>query len=143
MLMQKLQADQLSGMKSGEKQKVETLRYILAQIKNKEIEKRTELSDDEILGILKKIAKELKESIEAFQKGNREDLASQSQNQYDILLTYLPAELTDEELQKEINRIIEENKELYQKNAKAIIGICMKELRNKADSARIMKFIPS
>lgn len=66
MLKQKLQDDQLQALKSGQKEKLSVVRYILAQIKNKEIEKQSELSDEDVVGVLKKIAKELRESVEAF-----------------------------------------------------------------------------
>lgn len=138
MIKQKLQDDQVAALKSGEKDKLLVLRYILAQIQNKEIEKRTDLTDDEVISVLKKIAKELKESVGSFEKGGRTDLVSEYKKQLDILTPYLPQELSDEELTKAINELIEKNKDVYEKNPKAIIGICMKFLRSKADSSRIL-----
>lgn len=141
MLKEKLQKDQLSALKSGDKSKLETLRYILAQIKNKEIDKKADLTDEEVVDILRKQSKELQESIDAFKKGNRPDLIEQSEKQKQIVASYLPVELSDETLAQEIKKIIDANKELYNKNPKAIIGICMKELKTKADSSRIMKVL--
>ncbi len=141
MLTQKLQDDQVQALKSGDKDRLSVLRYILAQIKNKEIDKQADLSDDDAIGVLKKIAKELKESIMAFEKGGRKDLVSEYKKQLDILTPYLPKEMSDEELTKAIDELIEKNKELYEKNPKAIIGICMKELRSKADSSRILAIL--
>lgn len=141
MLKEKLQKDQLSALKSGDKSKLETLRYILAQIKNKEIDKKADLTDEEVVDILRKQSKELQESIDAFKKGNRPDLIEQSEKQKQIVASYLPVELSDETLAQEIKKIIDANKELYNKNPKAIIGICMKELKTKADSSHIMKVL--
>ncbi len=141
MLKEKLQDDQIRALKSGNKEIVSVLRYILAQIKNKEIEKRADLTDDDMVSVLKKIAKELRESIEAFEKGGRRDLVDEYKKQLEIVLPYLPAELSDEELTKTIDELIEKNKELYEKNPKAIIGICMKELKLKADSSRILAIL--
>lgn len=141
MLKEKLQKDQLSALKSGDKSKLETLRYILAQIKNKEIDKKADLTDEEVVDILRKQSKELQESIDAFKKGNRPDIIEQSEKQKQIVASYLPVELSDETLAQEIKKIIDANKELYNKNPKAIIGICMKELKTKADSSRIMKVL--
>ena len=73
MLKEKLQSDQIQALKSGDKDKLSALRYILAQIKNKEIEKMADITDDDVVIVLKKIAKELRESIEAFEKGGRKD----------------------------------------------------------------------
>lgn len=141
MVKQKIIQDQILAMKQRDQNKVTTLRYILAQLKNKEIDKKGELSDEEELIILRKIAKELKESIDAFTKGKREDLIAQYESQLKLLETYLPAEISDEELKKEIEKIIVENKAVYDKNPKAIIGIAMKQLKNKADPSRIMNFL--
>ena len=128
-------------MKQRDQNKVTTLRYILAQLKNKEIDKKGELSNEEELVILRKIGKELKESIDAFRKGKREDLIAQYESQLKLLGTYLPQEISDEELKKEVEKIIAENKEVYDKNPKALIGIAMKQLKNKADPSRILKLL--
>lgn len=143
MLRQKLQQDQITALKSGDKSRLEVLRFVIAQVKNKEIEKKTELNDEETLGVLKKFAKELKESIDAFEKGGRKDLVEANKKQLEIVAQYLPAEITDEELKKEIEKIIADNKAVYDQNPKAIIGICMKLLKSKADPSRIMKMLSS
>src|SRR3990167_9681072 len=104
MLRQKLQDDQVIALKSGDKTKLEILRFILAQIKNKEIDKNPpaggELNDEETLVVIKKVTKELKESIEAFEKGGRKDLSDDSKKQLKIVSVYLPAEISDEELKQ-------------------------------------------
>ena len=141
MIKQKLQVEQLVALKTGNQEKLTTLRYILAQIQNKEIEKKADLTDEEIIAVLKKIAKELKESIAAFEKGGRKDLVEQYAKQLDIVSPYLPKEISDEELTNAVKELIEKNKELSEKNSKAIIGVCMKELRSKADPSRILQVL--
>ncbi len=93
MLKKNIRDDQQQALKNHDDKKLEILRYILAQIQNKEIEKKEELSDEETIAILKKIAKELKESIESSQKANRQELVNQYQNQLSIVKSYLPKEL--------------------------------------------------
>ena len=139
MLRQKLQDDQIIALKSGDKTKLEILRFILSQIKNKEIDKKSELTDEETFVVFKKVTKELKESIEAFEKGGRKDLSEDSKKQLEIVSVYLPAEISDEELYEEIEKVIKENQVVFDKNKKSIIGICMKQLKSKADPGRIMK----
>ncbi|KKP59282.1 MAG: hypothetical protein UR54_C0029G0003 [Candidatus Roizmanbacteria bacterium GW2011_GWA2_34_18] len=143
MLRQKLQDDQVIALKSGDKTKLEILRFILAQIKNKEIDKNPpaggELNDEETLVVIKKVTKELKESIEAFEKGGRKDLSDDSKKQLEIVSVYLPAEISDEQLKGEVQKIIKENQAIFNNNPKAIIGICMKQLKSKVDPGRIMK----
>ena len=138
MLYEQLQAEQITALKSKDTLKLQTIRGIIAQIKNKEIEKRTPLNEDEVLSVIKKTKKELLESIESFTKGGRADLTEESQKQLAIVNAYLPPELSDEDLQKAVASLIENNNEAIAKNPKAIIGICMKELKNKAESSRIL-----
>jgi len=143
MLRKKIQDDQLAALKAGNKDRLNILRFILAQVQNKEIEKNPpaggQLTDEETISVLKKIAKELKESIDAFEKGGRDDLVADSKKQLEVVSSYLPPEISDEKLKKEIEKIIAENKQVSEANPKAIIGICMKALKSKADPSRIMK----
>jgi len=139
MLRQKLQDDSILALKAGNKTRLSVLRFILAQVKNKEIDKQSELNDEETMVVLRKVIKELKESVEAFEKGGRKELLEDSKKQLEIALVYLPAEIGDDELKKEIERVIKENQAVFDNNQKAIIGICMKQLKSKADPGRIMK----
>ena len=138
MLYQQLQTEQITALKSQDTLKLQTIRGIIAEIKNREIEKKVPLNEDEVVVVIKKTKKELLESIESFTKGGRSDLTEESQKQLKIVNAYLPPELSDEELQKAVQAPIEGNTEAIAKNPKAIIGICMKELRNKAESSRIL-----
>lgn len=141
MLKDKLQADQLTALKSGDKKTLDVLRFLLAQIKNKEIDKQSDLTDEEAVTLLRKQIKELQESIDAFTKGARPDLVTEYEAQKRVVEQYVPAQMTNEDLASEIKKIVEANQEMYQKNPKTIIGVCMKELKNKADSSRIIKVL--
>lgn len=143
MLTQKIQQDQIVAMKAKDSVKTQTLRFILAQIKNKEVDKQSALTDEETIDVLRKFVRELQESITAFEKGNRTDLAEESKVQLQIVQAYLPPEISDADLEKEIKMLVEKNKAMYEKNPKSIIGICIRELKNKADSSRILKIINS
>jgi len=143
MLRKKLQDELIICLKSGEKDKLSLIRLILSQIKNREIEKKAELNDEEVITIIRKMVKELKESIEAFEKGNRNDLVTEYKKQLTIVSTYLPSEISDEELKAEIEKIIAENKAVFEQNQKKIIGICMGRLKAKVDPSRIMKMLSS
>ncbi len=141
MLGKKLQADQLAALKSGDKSKLDTLRFVLSRVKNKEIEKKDDLNDEEVIQILKKTAKELKESLEMYEKAGRQELVDEHAKQLAVVEAYLPAELSDEVLSKEIEALLAQNETVIKENPKAIIGIVMKELRSKADPGRIMKLL--
>lgn len=139
MLRQKLQDDQLTALKAGDKASLEILRFVIAKIKNQEIEKKDVLNDEEALTVLKKVMRELNESKDAAVKAGRQDLIDQNEKQISIIGHYLPEELSDEDLKQAVQEVLDKNKELFETNKKAIIGLCMKELRSKADGARIMK----
>lgn len=143
MIKQQLQADQIAAMKAKDSVTLQTLRYILAQIKNIEIDKKVELSDEEVINTLRKEVKKLQDSIDSFKKAGREDLATEYQGQKDIIASYLPQELSDEELKSEIQKIVDANKDLFDKNPNALIGICVKELKSKADAGRISATVRS
>ncbi len=141
MLRQKLQDDQIKALKSGDKVSLTVIRFVISQVKNREIEKKSELSDEEVLAVLKKFAKELKESIDAFTKGNRLELVEENKKQLEVVSLYLPKEISDEELAAEMDKILEENKSLVDTNPKAVIGVVMGKLKSKADPGRIMPML--
>jgi len=138
MLYEQLQAEQITALKTKDTLKLQTIRGIIALIKNKEIEKKAPLSEEEVVEMVKKTKKELLESIESFTKGGRADLTEESQKQLAIVNTYLPPELSDADLEQAVKALIASNSEAISKNPKAIIGICMKELKSKAESSRIL-----
>lgn len=137
MLREQLQKDQLVALKSGEKDKLSALRYIVSQIKYREIEKKSELTDEEIVQLVRKQIKELGEANENAKKMNRPDLIEENDKQIAIYKAYLPAEISDEELESEINTIAEVNAAAIAANPKAIIGMAMGQLKSKADPTRI------
>ncbi|PIY71838.1 hypothetical protein COY87_04060 [Candidatus Roizmanbacteria bacterium CG_4_10_14_0_8_um_filter_33_9] len=141
MLRQQIQTELIIALKTKQTNLLNTLRYIVAQIKNKEIDKHSELNDNEIISVLQKIKKELQESIDSYTKGKRKDLISESSEQMKIVLSYLPKELSDEELKAAIQKLIQKNDALFKQNPKLIIGICIKELKTQADPSRIMTIL--
>ena len=141
MIKQKLQADQIMAMKAKDVEKLQTLRYILAQIQNIEIDKHEELSEEETIQVLRKEIKKLGDSIVSFEKANRIDLATEYKTQKDILKLYLPTEISDEDLTNEIKKIISANAELFTKTPNALIGLCVKELKLKANPSRISQAV--
>lgn len=137
MIKQKIQADQIAAMKAKDVERLQTLRYILAQIKNIEIDKHTDLTEEETMQVFRREIKKLDDSIVSFEKANRTDLAAEYKAQKDILSSYLPTELSDEDLAAEVKKIVDANAELFAKTPHALIGVCVKELKQKASSSRI------
>lgn len=143
MIKQKIKTDQLAAMKAGDQARLDILRYILAKIQNQEIAKQKDLSDEEVALVLQKQVKELKESLAAAEKAERQELIAQSNSELAIVSSYLPKQLSDEDLKKQIGKILKQNQDLFQKNPKAIIGICINQLKSKAETSRIISILNS
>jgi len=98
--------DMKSAMKAGEKDRLKVVRLILAAIKQVEVDKRIELDDAAVLSVLDKMVKQRRDSVEQFQKGNRNDLADIELAEIAVLDDYLPEQLSDAELDAMIDAAI-------------------------------------
>lgn len=132
--------DIVNAMKEKDKEKLIVLRMIKGAMQLEEIEKKKELDDIEMTVLLQKQIKTRKDSITEFKKGNREDLISQTQKEIDILKEYMPRELTEEEIKKEVENVFDVVKPQSNKD----MGKIMKELsflKGKADMTVVSKVV--
>lgn len=137
-IKEQLKNDLKAAMIANNAIRRDTIRLINAELKQVEVDKRVELSNDDIISILLKAKKQRLDSIEAYKKANRDDLVKKEEDELNIILEYLPKQLSDDELRLEIKSIIESLnangiKDLGKVMAKA------KPLQTKADGARISK----
>jgi len=107
-LSQRLSDDFKGALKAQDKDRVSVLRMIKAAIKNKEIEKMAPLVDEEIYAVLNSMIRQRKDSIEQFSRGGRDDLVKQEMKELFILQSYLPPQLTEEEVKIIIRDVIVE-----------------------------------
>ena len=105
-LKDRITDDMKSALKAGEKDRLKVVRLVLAAIKQVEIDKRVELDDAGVLSVLDKMVKQRRDSVEQFEKGGRDDLAAIELAEIDVLETYLPEQLTDQELDTLIDAAI-------------------------------------
>ena len=105
-LKARISDDMKSAMKAGDKDRLKVVRLILAAIKQVEVDKRIELDDAAVLGVLEKMVKQRRDSVEQFQKGNRDDLAQIELSEIAVLEDYLPEQLSDDELDAMIDEVI-------------------------------------
>ena len=98
-LREKIDADTKVALKSGEKDKVSTLRMLNAALKNKQIDKRRPLTEEEVIETVRSLIKQRKDSIEQFAKGGRQDLVDKETAEVAVLEMYLPQQLAREELE--------------------------------------------
>lgn len=141
MLRKKIQQELVTALKNRDERKLSTLRLLLSQIKNQEIDTKKELDNVQIIQIVRKQINDLKEANQMFQKGKREDLIKENEMQIAVLKEYLPEELSDEKLEEEIKKIIADNQNLFRQKPKALIGLCIGQLKTKAESQRIINIL--
>ncbi len=98
--------DMKSALKAGDKDRLKVLRLILAAIKQVEVDTREQLDDPGVLGVLEKMVKQRKDSVEQFTKGGRDDLAAIEEAEIEVLETYLPEKMGDAELGALIDEVI-------------------------------------
>lgn len=102
MLKTRIQEDMKQALKAGDKDRLKVVRMLLAAIKQMEVDRRTELDDSGVLGVLEKMVKQRRESVSQFQAGNREDLVDIELAEIAVLETYLPAPLSEVEVDEMI-----------------------------------------
>jgi uncharacterized protein YqeY len=131
-----IEADVRSALKAGEKRRVATLRLLLSALQTEQIHAGRELTEDESLGVIRRAVKQRREAIEQYTGGGRQDLADVEREELAILEKYLPAGLSDSELEAEIRRIVAE-KGL---SSSREVGLVMKDLmaahRGRVDGKR-------
>lgn len=139
-LREKILQDIKEALKKKDKPRLTILRFLQAQIQNKEIEKgKKKLSDEEVILLITAQIKKLKESAVLFKKGKRENLVAQTKAEIEVLKTYLPKQLSDKELKKEVEKIIAQNPSIIQPGP--LIGLAVKTLAGRADNQRIAQMV--
>ena len=137
----KLLSDLVGAMKSQDKETLSVLRMVKGAIQLEEINKKHELSDDEVVALLSKQIKTRKESISEFEKANRVDLIEQTKKEIEILSKYMPEQLGEEEVIKIIDDAFNELKPSSQSDMGKIMGFVTPKLRGKADMSFVSKII--
>ena len=135
----KILKDMVAAMKSQDKLRLSVLRMVKGAIQLEEINKKSELSDDDVIGVLSKQIKTRKESIAEFEKGNRNDLIEQTNLEIAILNEYMPAQLSDDEVDKIINDAFNKVNPTSQSDMGKIMGMITPLLKGKADMSSVSK----
>ena len=139
-LKERITEDIKVAQKSNEPERLGVLRFLLAQIKNREIEKgaqQTGLPDAEVLAVLQKEAKKRREAIELFKQGKREDLAEKEAAELKVLEAYLPAQLT----RADIEKVIDELHKGGLTDLNGLMKAVMQKLAGQADGKLVREII--
>ena len=132
-LQQRLDDDLKGAIKSSDKLKTSVLRMLKAAIKNKQVEKNRELSEEEVISVISTLSKQRRESIELFSKGGREDLADKEKQELLILQAYLPSQLTPDQLDRLIVETIQESSAEGVKDMGKVMRLLMPRIKGAAD----------
>lgn len=135
-LREQLRSDLRDAMRAKDAPRRNTIRMLEAAIKNAEIDKRgAELAETDILAILQRQVKQRRESIEQFERGGRDDLAETERTEIAIIETYLPRQLSREEVTARAKAVVAESGATGPGDRGKVMGILMRELRGEADGA--------
>ena len=140
-LKDRITEDMKGAMRAGEKERRGTIRLILAAIKQREVDERITLDDGQVLAVLEKMIKQRKESIAQFESGGRADLVAKEQAELAVLQVYLPAQMSEAEIDALIAEAVAATGASSIKDMGKVMGIVKAKAQGKADmgavSARI------
>lgn len=140
-MFEKITKDLTEAMKAKDTFRISVLRMLKSALKNEEINKKSPLTDDEVLAIIKKQVKTRKDSMNEYASYNRMDLADSLQKEIDILNEYLPEELSDEELEKIVKETITKVKAESIKQMGMVIKTISSEYGARCDMAKVSKLV--
>ncbi len=140
-LLDRLNDDMKQALKNKEKDRLTVIRMVKAAIQNEAINNRKDLSEEEEIQILMREVKQRKESLQEFNRANREDLVEKVENELDILSVYLPEQLSDGELEKIIIETIQELGALSKKDIGKVMKAVMPKIKGKADGSKVNKLV--
>ena len=134
-LKERIQEDMKHAMRAAEKERLATVRLILAAVKQREVDERIVLDDTQVLSVLDKMVKQRRESITQFEAGNRADLAAKENAELAVISAYLPTQLDAAELDALIQTAIAETGAASIKDMGKVMGIIKTRAQGRADMA--------
>jgi uncharacterized protein YqeY len=136
-LKQRITDDMKNAMRAKDAERLGTIRLLTAAIKQKEVDERIELDDAAVVAIVDKLIKQRKDSIDAFEKAQRQDLADKEQAELKVLQDYLPARLSAQEVQAEVNALVAELAANGPGDMGKVMGAAKARLAGKADMGQV------
>jgi uncharacterized protein len=126
-----------AAMRAGDKPRLGTLRLITAAIKQREVDERIELGDDEVIAVLSKMVKQRRESIGQYQSAGREDLAEQEQREIEIVSEFLPQPLSDAEIDAIIDKAVADTGAQSVRDMGKVMGLVRPQLQGRAEMGEV------
>ena len=136
-LKERITEDMKAAMRARDAQRLGAIRMLTAAIKQKEVDERIELDDAAVIGIVDKLIKQRKDSIEAFEKAGRQDLVDSEAAEIAVLQAYLPARLSREEIAEQVKAIVAETGAKGPGDMGKVMGAAKAKLAGKADMGQV------
>jgi len=144
-LKERITEDMKASMRSGDKERLAGIRFILAAIKQREVDERIQLDDTQVLAVLEKMIKQRRESITQFQAGGRADLVAKESAELAVLQAYLPAQLADAQVESLIRAAIASTGAASMKDMGKVMAAVKPQVQGRTDmgalSARIKQLL--
>lgn len=140
-LIDQIHEDLKRSLKAKDGTRVSVLRFLLSSIKNREIEKKEALTDEEVLSEIASSAKRRRESVEAFTEGGREDLVAREETELAILQEYLPRQLTPEEIRGAVQEVVQSVGASSMNDLGKVMKELMPRMRGKADGKLVSEIV--
>lgn len=137
MLRQQIHDEMIAAMKAKDAKKLEAVRFVWSEIKNTEIDAKHELSDEEVVTLLKREVKRRKEALEQYTKAGRQDLIDKETGQLAVIETYLPAQMSEADIEKIIDEVMAEGMHDFGQVMREVMG----KLKGKADGATVSRLV--
>jgi len=142
-LKKKIDEDIKKALKSRDSLRLGVLRMLKSEIRYKEIDTRSELSDEEVISVLSSSIKRRKDSIEQFERGGRDDLVSQEKAELEVILGYMPEQLNEEKLSGIISQAIKEVNASGPSDLGKVMKLIMPQVKGKADGKLVNQLVSS
>jgi uncharacterized protein YqeY len=140
-LAEKIRSDMTEAMKAQEKERLSTLRMLQSAMKNEQINLGRELSDDEAMSVIRKAVKQRLDSIEQYTNAGRIELAEKERSEMGLLKTYLPPELTDEELEAALQEIVTTTGAQSKKDMGKVMKEATARFKGRVDGRKLQELV--
>ena len=129
------------AMRARDRQRAGVLRLITAEVKNAEIEKRTELGDDAVLAVLSRMAKQRRASVDEFTAAGRDDLADQEQSELTVIESFMPQQLSADDVERAVADAIKQLNASSMQDMGKVMGALSKQLAGQADMSQVSAIV--
>lgn len=142
-MRERILEDLKNAMKQRDKEKLSVVRMVKSAMQMEELNKKRELNDNEVIDVISKQIKTRKDSIKEFEKGGREDLVEKTSNEIDILVEYLPEQLSESEISEIIDKVFDEVKPQSAKDMGKVMKTLTPLVKGKADMGMVSSIVKS